>query len=120
MANSIGGNSALRSTLKTALDALPAKNLDELLDSTTLNIESLEDLWGNSDSLSIFQRDFIEELKRIQFMIGESKKISTGKITSQKKVFLFCIDCNIIILNAGTDVTCPSCGASKWLDLAGI
>lgn len=117
MSDNFGSNSALRSTLKLVLDALTAEQKDYFLGLITMDIESLEDLWGRAESLSVLQKDFIDELKRIQFMIGESKNFLPGKKPGRDKHLLFCIDCKLPIINTGPDLTCPSCGKSKWLDL---
>ena len=117
--DSIVTQSALRSTLKRVIDELAPDKKEVLLDLISEDIASLERLWGTPLE-SVFKRDYVDELKRIQFMFRESKKLSSGHQTRREERILFCIDCDLPIINAGTDLVCPACGGDKWLDLTRI
>ena len=113
---------ATGSVLLSAINLLSIEQMRILQDIESRNLADLTRQWSSRGALSVFQEDFLNELKRITFRLthhldlmesGESVAVPADTTDLQ----LFCIQCNMPtpILGLGNTV-CPTCGSDKFLE----
>ena len=108
-----------RSQLYEVIRMLSKEQRDSLLELTTANIASLENLWGHPRS--VHQKGVIKALDAIQFRLGELGKLPEGDQTAPNKaMYLVCIKCNFPIHSFTFDTVCPVCDTNEWLESTDI
>ena len=71
-----------------------------------------------SNTLVDFEKDFLDELKRIHFRIGHPPKLLQEDEPGTQEFYAFCIDCDIpIIIPVGGNIVCRMCNSDKWIEI---
>ena len=105
-----------RAEMFEVLALLPSAELDFRREVIEGMIRDLRKLWG--PELSVSQANTIDAYEVIEFFIRHREKFMHSDQPATDKPYFLCRKCEVsIVIRDFGNVSCPTCGTSRWLGL---